>query len=388
MRSTTYEFIIIGGGLSGCALAYYLACQKVKVLLLEGGSLCSGTSSACAGRAQIIEGAMQTYLPIVKAGYSRLIDLEYELETNLEWQTPYHLTLLDNEIQWQEYQKLITQLNLLGISAEMLNQIELSKAEPALLKFSGVGAALSLESHLNPFNLVFGYAQQARRLGVEILTQTPVSGFRNKSHKIDSVICGSEDFQAEHVVFATGAWSREILKMIGLEFPMYFTHAEAVITEPLPLLLRHHIGFSGFYDSVHGEQHAITLGVGQHVQGSLLISNALQPMREINRNSTIWGITSLMRSVSTYFPQLKNTRVLRSWSAPSPFLSDSLPAIGALPGFENAFIAAGFHLAISTIPYLADLLATSLIKNDLSDPQNVLAAFSPVRFFEDSRSGK
>ncbi len=88
MRSTTYEFIIIGGGLSGCALAYYLACQKVKVLLLEGGSLCSGTSSACAGRAQIIEGALQTYLPIVKAGYSRLIDLEYELETNWNGRLP------------------------------------------------------------------------------------------------------------------------------------------------------------------------------------------------------------------------------------------------------------------------------------------------------------
>lgn len=384
MAPVIFDFIIIGGGLAGCALAYQLAHQKMKVLLLEAGSLCSGSSAACAGRAQFIEGLTHEYLTMIKAGYSKLSGLAQELDTDLEWQTPGHLTLLDNESQWQEYHNLTNRLNQMDISAEMLSLSEVRKAEPALHGFSGIGAAFSQEGHLNPFRLVFAYAKAAKQLGATLRTHTPVRGFTRNTYKIEEVQCGVENFQAAQIIFASGAWSRQILKMIGVDLPMQFTHAEALITEPLPPLLHHHIGFSGFYHSVHGEQHSIALGIGQHSHGSLLISNAIQPMQEIQCKSSAWGITTLMKSFSTYFPQLNSMHILRSWSAPSPFLPDSLPVIGFLPGFENAYVAAGFHLAISTIPYFSQLVADTLTKNENSELQHTLASFNPQRFSEHS----
>ena len=72
MSAKTYDIAIIGGGFAGTALAYYCSKAGASVLLLEADSICSGTSSACAGRAQIIESETDEYLELVLAGFARL----------------------------------------------------------------------------------------------------------------------------------------------------------------------------------------------------------------------------------------------------------------------------------------------------------------------------
>ena len=105
-----FDFLIIGGGFAGCALAHYLANAQAKVLLLEANSICSGTSAACAGRAQIIESETIDYLKLVLHGFSRLPDLGRELITDLEWETRGHLTLIYNEHEWNYHSKMVQNL--------------------------------------------------------------------------------------------------------------------------------------------------------------------------------------------------------------------------------------------------------------------------------------
>jgi glycine/D-amino acid oxidase-like deaminating enzyme len=161
---------------------------------------------------------------------------------------------------------------------------------------------------------------------------------------------------------------------------MHFTHAEAFVTEPLPKVINHHIGISGFYEAVHGSERTVTLGLGQHPNGSILVSNAIQTAHEIDRSSTAWGMPAIARALSRYFPVLNKAHVLRTWSMPSPFLPDFLPAIGWLPGVENLFVAAGFHLAIPTIPLLTESIANIVLQKDNIESFNLLKPFSPGRF--------
>jgi len=380
MRRNTCDIAIIGGGLAGTALAYFLAKDGVDVLLLESGSICSGTSAACAGRAQIIERETDEYLDLVLAGFSRLSGLSAELETDLEWEMPGHLTLLFNEDQWQQYEALTRRLNDHQVEAQMMDLAALREAEPNLCVDGCIGAAYSKEGHLNPFKLCMGFAREARRKGANILTHTAVTGFERIANKITQIHSGNDVYSADVVILAAGAWSGKLAGMAGGYLPMCFTHAEAFVTEPLPKVINHHIGISGFYEAVHGSERTVTLGLGQHQNGTLVVSNAIQKAQEIDTSSTAWGMPAIARALSQYFPALYRARIMRTWAMPSPFLPDFLPAIGWLPEFANVFIAAGFHLAIPTIPLLTENIASLILQKDNNQAFALLKPYSPGRF--------
>ena len=380
MSVKTYDIAIIGGGFTGTALAYY--CRKAggSVILLEAGSLGSGTSAACAGRAQIIESESDAYLDLVLEGFSKLSGLGAELETDLEWEMPGHLTLLSNEGQWRQYEKLVQRLNDRKVEAHMLDCAALHELEPNLQAQNFIGAAYSTEGHLNPFKFCMGFANSARRRGATLLTHTAVSGFKQQASRITRIQSGKDEISAGIVILAAGAWSGNIAGLVGNQLPMKFTHAQAMVTEPLPRFIHHHIGISGFYEAVHGNQRTVTLGLGQHPNGSLVVSNAIQQSQEINTESTAWGMPAISQALSQFFPMLSRARIVRSWAMPSPFLPDYLPAIGWLPEVENMYVAAGFHLAIPTIPLLAEAIANSIIQSKSSSAVSLLDPFSPGRF--------
>lgn len=371
------DVILIGGGLGGTALAYTLARRGVSVLLLEAASLGSGTTAACAGRAQLADSPPGPYLELVRAGLKRLATLSAELDCDLEWEEPGHLTLLRTEAEWQSWAAQVTLLRAQGIPAELLDRQALRAAEPALETADLLGAAYAPEGRLNPFKLCLGLAWAAGRLGAIFRRQTPVTGFERTGARLTAVLTPAGRFSAASILIAAGAWTGELVARLGLHLPLHYTHAEAAVSEPLPPLLHHHIGLAGFYETVHAGDRRVTLGVGQPRHGSLVISNAIQPATTIDRRSTAWGLPALAAALQARFPALSGMRLLRTWAAPSPFLPDSLPALGRWPEPENLWVAAGFHLAVPTVLPLSELLAEALLTGTIPP---ALAPFSPARF--------
>jgi len=377
MTGQSYDFIIVGGGLTGAALSYYLSQQENRVLLLEARNLCGGSSGACAGRAQIFECESEAYLDVVLAGFSKLERLGEELGCDLEWVTPGHLSLIQEEKDWETCSRKVSWLKRRNIPAEMLDQGQLRKEVPILQSESFLGAAYAHEGHVNPFNLCMGYIQAARRQGARVMAFTPVIGFQTVSGRITGVRTPEGIYSGAQVVVSGGAWSRDLLLLAGFDLPLRFTHAEAMITEKLPPVLSRHVGMTGFYETVHGGNQSVTLGLGQHPNGSVLISNAIQSATVIDQDSTFWGMPALAKALKRYFPIFGKVRIMRTWAAPSPFLPDYYPAIGWVPGADNLFIAAGFHLAVPTIPVLCADIAKSMM---VGEPVERIVPYSPGRF--------
>jgi glycine/D-amino acid oxidase-like deaminating enzyme len=375
--SMSSDVLIIGGGLAGCALAYNLSRKSARVQLLEAGNLCSGTSAACAGRVQALESETDEYLQLVLNGFKILRDLHIELERNLDWEEPGHMILLRNEQDIAEYQPRLDRMQRHGASAQMLNIQELRQAEPNLLLDGFIAATVSLEGRANPFKVCLGYAAAARRLGACITPECRVMSIQKTGSGMEVHTSNGEVYRTGVLVVAAGAWSGEVLKLAGRHFPMHSTHAEAFVTEPMPVMLHHHVGLTGFYEAVHGNERSVAFGVAQQPHGSLIASNAIQPALHPHRKSTFWGLPAIASAMIKLLPQSRKINIIRSWAAPSPFMPDHKPAIGWLPDSQSLYVTAGFHLALPTIPLLTKLAARQILGEEL-DPR--LVQFTPARF--------
>lgn len=377
MPTSSFEAIIIGGGLAGLSIAYHLARRGASVLLLEAHSLGSGTSSASAGRAQVSESHRGRHMDLVLAGLARLATLAEELDYDFEWRPLGNLMLIEQDEHWQWWTDQVAYLKSRQVPAEMLDRPSLAEAEPRLEADRFRGAAWCLEGHLNPMKLCHAYARAARRYGACLRQNSPVTGFEQQGERITAVCTGCEAFTGRAVLVTAGAWTGQVLKQAGVDLPVRFTHAEAIISEPLPPVLRNHVGLADFYETIHNRTHAVSVGVAQQKIGSLLVTEAVEKTPAIHRRNSSWGGPGMARDLLALFPSLAGVRIVRSWAAPSPFLPDEQPAIGRLPGRANLFVATCFHLTITTIPVLSQLIA-GMLMDDAIPP--ALAEFSPARF--------
>jgi len=288
------------------------------------------------------------------------------------------LILIEHERHWRQWQAQVAHLRQRGLAADMLDRQALSTAEPLLRVEKFLGAAWCREGHLNPHKLALGFARAARRGGAKLRPQSPVVEFTRRGSKISGVrTAAGDEFSAGVVLVAAGAWSGQLLRLAGVELPVQFTHAEAFITEPLPPLLRHHIGLADFYDTIHNRRQAVSVGLAQQQAGTLLVTEAVAQTGQLHRRNSAWGIPAVARDLLALFPALSGVRVMRGWAAPSPFLPDEQPAIGWAPGLDNLFIATCFHLTITTIPVLSQMMAAMILGQPV-EPS--LAEFSPARF--------
>ena len=191
------------------------------------------------------------------------------------------------------------------------------------------------------------------------------------------VVTAGERFSAATVLVAAGAWTGSLLGRAGVSLPVRFTHAEAMISEPLPAVLNNHVSLADFYETIHNQTQAISVGLAQQMKGTLLITEAVEMTETIHRANSAWGMPGMARDLLELFPWLSQVRIVRSWAAPSPFLPDEQPAIGWMPGLDNLFVATCFHLTITTVPVISEMIA-EMVLGIRVEPS--LEEFSPARF--------
>ena len=374
----SYEVIIIGGGFLGLSIAYQLAKGGVRTLLLEAGDIGSGTSGSCSGRAQVCEGHLDPLnIAMIRDGLKLLETLEAELDYPFEWRRVGLLSLLRSEKYWQQWQERARILSAAGIPTEVIDLASLRKEEPNLNANGVLGAAYSLEGMLNPLKFIRAYARAAERCGAKIQGHSEVIGMQVEANHITSVITANQTFSADTVAVMTGAWVAVTGRLAGIELPIRSTHAESFITEPIPALIHHNIGFSDSYEIINGKARAVAIGVHPEPNGTLDIAEAVTQTDELHQGVSAWGISAMSKELVKLFPFLEKVRVVRSWGRPTSFAPDEEPLVGWAPQVENMYVATSLVETITAVPLLSQWMALDIQRKPL--PVS-LELFSPRRF--------
>ena len=374
----SYDVIIIGAGFLGLSTAYQLSKTGLRTLVLDAGTIGSGTSASCSGRAQVCEGHLDPLnIQLIRDGLIRHEHLEVELGSNYDWRKIGLFLLIRNENLWKHWEERSSILTDAGIPTEVVDRKTLEIAEPHLNSSGLIGAVYTREGMLNPLKFSLAYAYASQRMGVNILGNTRVTGLQVVNHKINTVLTTNGTFTCKKLAVMAGAWVPEITRMVGIELPVRHTHAEAIVTERIPQRIFNNIELADFYETIHGKQKAVAIGVHPNLDGTLDITEAVTQTGKLHKCVSAWGITSLSAELLNYFPFLENVRVIRSWGRPTSFTPDEEPLIGWLPQIENMFVATSLVETITTVPLLSEWMALMIS----GQPAPVsLDSYSPSRF--------
>lgn len=262
------EVVVVGGGVIGTSAAFHLAEAGVDVLLLEQAELASGSTSRAAGgvRAQFSDPlniALGLRSLEAFARFGERPGAEIDLE-----QVGY-LFLLDREEDVRSFERSVAVQNANGVPTRFVSLDEAERLCP-LAGLDGVLAATfsPLDGHASPEAVVQGYASGMRRLGGTVVTGCRVTGIDVRDSEIRAVDTAHGSVETRTLVCATGAWSSELARMVGLELPVEpvlreigFTSPDAELPDGIPLT----VDFtSGFY--FHREGAGLLFGMADRDQ--------------------------------------------------------------------------------------------------------------------------
>jgi sarcosine oxidase subunit beta len=355
MTELRAEVVIIGGGVNGCATAYYLAKLGVRdVVVIERDYLASGSTGRCGAGVRQQWGLKMNVL-LAKESIKAFENLNEELATGLdiEFKQKGYLMLAYTDKMVEQYKKNVALQKSLDVPVELISPEEAREIVP-YLNTEGLLAATfcPTDGHINPFIATNSYAEAARRLGVRIMTFTEVTGIEASKDKVVAVETTRGKIHTEKVLNATGGYSREVAALAGVELPTYperhqilVTEAVAPIQDPMVISLQH-----GFYtqQTPHG---SFIMGFG----------DPHEPKEHITTST--WNFMEEMAAkILPVLPALAELRVVRQWAGLYNMSPDAQPILGEVPtlqGFYNAvgFSGHGFMLGPVTGKLMAELIS-------------------------------
>lgn len=331
----TADVVVIGGGVVGCSTAYNLAKLGAgKVVVLEKSYLASGSTGRC-GAGMRMQWGSETNCLLSRESVKMLSNLAERLDVDVDiefTQNGYLLPAYTEKMAEQFKQNLIMQ-NRLGIPARWVTPEESLELVPILNTKGIIGSTYCGEDgHCNPFKVTEAYAQAAKKLQVEIYTETEVQGIVTKNGKITGVRTNKGDIQTDTVVNAAGGYAKKVGRMAGIELPIFPERHEILVTEPVeptmgPMVM-------SFYHNLYCQQSPH----GSFIMG---IGHPNEP-ESYNTKSSWQFLCEMAEQLIAILPPLAGLNVVRQWAGLYDMCPDRTPILGNSPKLSRFFTAAGF----------------------------------------------
>ncbi len=372
---TNYDAIIIGGGITGLALAFNMAKAKFgDILILEKELFVgSGATAKCAGG--------------IRAQFSSKVNIEVSIkaievfehfeeitgEPALYDQVGYTFLLTD-ETTVESYTKAFELQKSLGLDVRMLSPEDVSELAPPVRTDDIIKATFCPRDGLgDPHEFLQGYFRASKSLGVEILTETPVTGVLVTGGKVTGVKTPTGEFSSPLVINAAGPFAKLIGEMVGAKVHVEPYRRQIVtsgqlnfIPDTMPMVVD---VSSGLY--CHRESKGLLMGWADDS-----VEPGFDESQDPDYNDNI-----LMKALDR-IPRLETAEVANSWAG----LYETTPDHNAIIGFADEvagfFIIGGFSGHGFMHAPGAAIIATEMIAGQKTSID--ISRLAPNRFVEGS----
>jgi glycine/D-amino acid oxidase-like deaminating enzyme len=336
------EVVIVGAGVRGTAIAYYLARSGRDVLLIDRAELTSGATGANVGLVNASAKEPAHYTQLSLASCELYPDLERELDADLEYQRNGGLSVHETERELIQAEAFARQQNAVpGMKIELLTAREARELEPALTERIAGASYCATDGHVNPQKLGLAFGRAALRLGVRVWTRTDVHEVTLAQGHVSGVLTSRGTVRSAAVIDAAGVDVSRLARQVGLAVPVVPSRGQILVTEPIPPLVRRPVGL-----------------VTQSRRGNVLISG-VEGFGGLVRRADLPTAISQARKATRLFPALRDIRCCRIFPALKPWPADGLPILGESTTVKGFFVATG-HSGITLAPLTGRLMAELL----------------------------
>lgn len=378
----TADILVIGGGLAGCATAYYLAREKADVLLVERSDFNTFASGSNAGsiHAQIPhltfveegEGWARTFAPTIRIllhSVRMWTRLEAELGEDLEVAMPGGLLVAETPEQMRDLERKAVIERSRGMQIDILDRDALRSLAPYVSERMIGGAFSPEEGKASPLKATPAFARAARRCGARLETFREVTGMAPRAGGGYDVTTTRGDIRAGRIVDCAGADAGSIARMIGIDLPIEGHAIQVSVTEPVEPFVKHLLYFAGG-----------RLTLKQTASGTCLIGGGWPAEMSPATGRLTVSLRSLrdnLRIAVRVVPALAGINLVRTWPAIVNGTADWKPILGEIPGhpgfFMNMFPWLGFSAGPAAASIVADLVLGRVPPFDLT-------SFSALRY--------
>jgi glycine/D-amino acid oxidase-like deaminating enzyme len=381
MPNNSYDVIIVGGGVMGCATAYYLlkSDPKLNIAILEMDPSYERASTLLSDGNLRIQFNIRENIQMSQYGLEVLARFADEMEVNDEkpdaaFRQQGNLFILDEASRAEAYEGMLLQKSL-GCEVEWLTPADVQKYYPLYnLKDCVAGTFGPQDGTMSPLAVLMGYKKKVVALGAKFIHAEVVKIFKHERQITGVKLSTDEILNSKIVMNAAGAWAPKISKTVDVYLPIKPTKRQVTIIETnarpeknLPVLFLP----SGLY-SIHESEGIFTIGKS--------FPTDYVGYDDFNWEKKIFD-QNIWQELVQYIPSFDRLKVARGWAGLYEVNTlDGNAILGEWPelsGFylANGFSGHGFQQCHAVGCYIAELILGEVPTLDLS-------IFAPKRILD------
>lgn len=367
------DVLIVGGGVVGLTIALELAEKNVRVRVIDRGPV--GQEASWAGAGMIPPGEIhfenreyRAMAMLSSQMWPELSERIYELSGIHNEYLPCGAVIVPGDLSDpSEVDKEQQAWNEQGIKTEQIASSDLSGYQLSEAAVKGKAYLLPGQSQVRNPRHLNAMKGACVALGVQITEHQQVRDLETSGGRIQAVITDSDRYPADRVLFATGAWSKDLEQLLNVSMPVMPVRGQIVLL------------------NTHGQLKHIIEQTKRYLvprtDGRLLIG-ATEEYVGFIRHNTAQAVRDLIQFATNLVPSLELAAVEKTWVGFRPGSPDRLPILGRLDPWENAFVATGQYRAGLSLSPVTGRLMRQLVMGET--PEISISSFSASRFSAES----
>ena len=259
----------------------------------------------------------------------------------------------------------------LGLDVALVDKAALDQLEPNT-EINAIGAIhYRCDGHLYPNKLMKNLITYLQSKGVSLIDNCEVNGFETSGKDIRTIKTTNGDFSADSVVLASGSWSGQLTRQLGLKIPV--------------------VGGRGYSITLPVENNSMNL---QHpgilvegrcaftpMDGDKVRFGGTMEITDVNTPPRMNRVEGILKAVHDFFPEINISLESvkdKIWYGFRPVSGDGMPYIGKVKKYSNLVVATGHAQLGISLGSATGLLVKELLNGESTSVD--ISAFAAERF--------